>query len=214
MKNNKTKVFLLISILLLTGSLGGIATAATTTSTIIPNQSALLYMTPSSAYSSLTLTIGDSVESTMNLNAAQNEVCTVTGELAFKNLTCEDITIAGNVNATIIPTCSNPKFSITIPNCTKLDGITLLTTSTKTENIGPAAVSILPGEMKDSKNSVVGIAGREVAYDVTDTTTTNATLDLSATQNQTSSQGLKVIIGIVAVLVLGAILYFALKKKK
>lgn len=214
MKNNKTKVLLLISSLLLTVSLGGIATAATTISTIIPNQGALLYMTPSSSYSSLTLITGDSVESTMKLNAAQNEVCIVSGELAFKNLTCENITIAENVNATIIPTCSNPTFSITIPNCTKLDGITLLTTSTKTENIGPASVSILPGEMKDSKNSVVGIAGREVAYDVTNTTTTNATLDLSETQSQTSAQDINVIIGIAAVLVLGTILYFVFKKKK
>ena len=150
----------------------------------------------------------------MKLNAAQNEVCTVEGELSFKNLTCQTITVARNMNATIIPTCSNPTFSITIPNCTKLDGITLLTTSTKTENIGPAAVSILPGEMKDSKNGVVGIAGREVAYNVTNTTTTNVTLDPSGTQSQTSANGTKVIIGIVVVLVLGAILYFAFKKKK
>ncbi|MFH1129229.1 MAG: hypothetical protein V1686_00620 [Patescibacteria group bacterium] len=126
MENTKTKIIL--SAIVFLSVIGFVGTVNAVGSS--------LYVSPAS----LTKTAGNVFSVSVGFNASGNKVCAVEGTLVFNNLTCQSITVAGDVMAQSSPTCSNPHFLIGIPGCTTSDKA-LLTLSVKAENAGTASIN-------------------------------------------------------------------------
>ena len=124
-KNIKTKIILSAIIFLSVVGFIGIADAI----------GASLYVSPAS----LTKIAGNTFSVSVGFNASGSKVCAVEGTLVFSNLSCQSITVAGDVMAQSSPTCSNSHFLIGIPSCTILDKI-LLTVSVRAGNAGAASI--------------------------------------------------------------------------
>jgi len=108
----------------------------------------------------VTKTPGDVFQISLGVNSSGEKVCAVEGTLSFKNLSCQNITVASGVMAQSSPTCSNPYFLIGIPSCTTGDK-PLLSVSVRTGSAGTASLSItgvdLIGEGTSLSNaSVIG----------------------------------------------------------
>ncbi|MDP3956249.1 MAG: hypothetical protein Q8Q18_03335 [bacterium] len=126
MKHTKTKIILSAIVFLSVISIASTAYAA----------GASLYVSPAS----LTKTVGDTFGVSVGFNASGNKVCAVEGTLAFNNLSCQNITLAGDVTPQSSPTCSNPYFLIGVPSCTMADKV-LFTVSVKTVDASAASIS-------------------------------------------------------------------------
>ena len=126
MKNTKTKIVL--SAIIFLSIAGFVGTVAATGPS--------LYVSPAS----LIKTVGNILDVSVGVNASGNKVCAVEGKLVFNNLSCQSITMAGDVNPQSSPTCSNPYFLIGMPNCVTTDKV-LFTVSTKAENAGIASIN-------------------------------------------------------------------------
>jgi len=98
---------------------------------------ASLYVLPAS----LTKTVGNIFSVSVGFNASGSKICAIEGTLVFNNLTCQNITVTGDVMTQSSPTCLNHYFLIGIPNCTTLDK-KLLTLSVKAGSAGNASVSV------------------------------------------------------------------------
>jgi len=125
MKNTKTKIILSAIIFLSFAGFVGIASAAGPS----------LYVSPAS----LTKTAGDIFSVSVGVSVSGSKVCAVEGTLVFTNLSCQDITVVGDVNPQSAPTCSNPHFLIGAPGCTTADK-TLFMVSVKAESAGAASI--------------------------------------------------------------------------
>lgn len=126
MKNTKTKIILSVIVFLSVAGFVNTANAA----------SASLYVSPAS----LTKTAGDTFNVSVGFNASGNKVCAVEGTLVLNNLSCQSITLAGDVTPQSSPTCSNPHFLIGVPSCTTVDKV-LFTVSVTAGNAGVASIS-------------------------------------------------------------------------
>lgn len=128
MKNTKTKIILSVIIFLSVIGFIGTANAAGVS----------LYISPAS----ITKTAGDTFNVSVGFNASGGKVCAVEGTLVFNNLSCQSITVSGDIDIVkqSSPTCSNPHFLIGIQNCTTSDRV-LLTASVKAGSAGTASVS-------------------------------------------------------------------------
>ncbi len=126
MKYAKTKIILSAIIFLSVAGFVGTVIAAGSS----------LYVSPAS----LTKTVGDTFSMSVEVNALGNKVCAVEGTLVFNNLSCQSITVTGDVTPQSSPTCSNPHFLIGVPSCTTVDKA-LFTVSAKAENAGAATIS-------------------------------------------------------------------------
>lgn len=126
MKNTKTKVILSVIIFLSVAGFVNTANAA----------GASLYVSPAS----LTKTVGDTFGVSVGFNASGNKVCAVEGTLVFNDLSCQSITLTGDVTPQSSPTCSNPHFLIGVPSCTTADKV-LFTVSVKAGGAGIASIS-------------------------------------------------------------------------
>lgn len=133
MKNTKTKIILLAIIFSAVIGFVGTANAA----------GASLYISPAT----LTKTAGDTFNVSVGFNASGNKVCAVEGTLVFNNLTCQSITMAGDVTPQSSPTCANPYFLIGVPSCTTADKVLLTVLvkagSASTASIGLTSVDII-----------------------------------------------------------------------
>ncbi|MDO8557268.1 MAG: hypothetical protein Q7R98_02280 [Candidatus Jorgensenbacteria bacterium] len=125
MKDTKTKIILLAIIFLSVAGLAGIVAAA----------GPFLYVSPAN----LTKTAGDIFDVSVGVNTSGSKVCAVEGTLVFSNLSCQNITVAGDVTPQSSPTCSNPHFLIGVPSCTIGDR-SLFTVSAKAGNTGAASI--------------------------------------------------------------------------
>ncbi len=126
MKNNKIKIILSAIIFLSVVGFVTTVNAASSSLNIFP--------------ASLTKTVGNIFNVSMEVNASGNKICAVEGTLVFDNLSCQSITMADGVMAQSSPTCSNPHFLIGIPSCSTADK-TLLTVSVKAGSTSTASVS-------------------------------------------------------------------------
>jgi len=126
MKNIQIKVILSAIILLSTISLVGITSAASTS----------LYVFPAS----LTKTAGSIFSASVGVTTAGNKVCVIEGTLVFNNLSCQSITLSGDVTPQSMPTCSNPYFLLGVPGCSTIDKV-LFTTSVKAGSAATASIS-------------------------------------------------------------------------
>lgn len=126
MKNTKTKIILSVIVFLSVAGFINTANAA----------SASLYVSPAS----LTKTAGDTFNVSVGFNASGNKVCAVEGTLVFNDLSCQSITLSGDVTPQSSPTCSNPHFLIGVPSCTTADKA-LFTVSVTTGGAGMASIS-------------------------------------------------------------------------
>ena len=127
MKNTKTKIILSAIIFLSVAGFAGIVLAA----------GPFLYVSPAS----LTKTVGSTFGTSIGVNASGSKVCAVEGTLVFKNLSCQNITIASGATPQSSPTCSNPHFLIGVPSCTTADKV-LFTVLVKAGNAGTASISL------------------------------------------------------------------------
>lgn len=125
MKNTNIKIILSATIFLSVVCFVGTAIAA----------GASLYVSPAS----LTKTVGNAFSVSVGVNASGSKVCAVEGTLVFNNLSCQSITVSGDVMVQSSPTCSNPHFLIGIPSCTTSNK-TLLTVSVKAGNAGTTSI--------------------------------------------------------------------------
>ncbi len=126
MKNTKTKIVLSAIIFLSVVGFTGMVFATGPS----------LYVSPAS----LTKTAGDTFSVSVGFRASGSKVCAVEGTLVFNNLSCQSITVAGDVTPQSSPTCSNPHFLIGVPSCTTADKA-LFTVSAKAGNVGTASIS-------------------------------------------------------------------------
>lgn len=126
MKNTKTKIILSAIIFLSVAGFVGTVVAAGPS----------VYVSPAS----LTKTIGDIFNVSVGVNASGSKVCAVEGTLIFNNLSCQSITVAGDVTPQFAPTCLSPYFLIGAPSCATADKV-LFTVSTKAGNVGIASIS-------------------------------------------------------------------------
>lgn len=76
----------------------------------------------------------------VGVNASGSKVCAVEGTLVFNNLSCQNITVAGDVTPQSSPICSNPHFLIGVPSCTTADKV-LFTATVKAESAGTSSIS-------------------------------------------------------------------------
>ena len=133
MKNTKTKIIL--SAIIFSAVIGFVGTANAA--------GASLYISPAT----LTKTAGDTFNVSVGFNASGNKVCAVEGTLVFNNLTCQSITMAGDVTPQSSPTCANPYFLIGVPSCTTADKVLLTVLvkagSASTASIGLTSVDII-----------------------------------------------------------------------
>jgi len=133
MKNTKTKIIL--SAIIFSAVIGFVGTANAA--------GASLYVSPAT----LTKTAGDTFNVSVGFNASGNKVCAVEGTLVFNNLTCQSITMAGDVTPQSSPTCANPYFLIGVPSCTTADKVLLTVLvkagSASTASIGLTSVDII-----------------------------------------------------------------------
>ncbi|MFA6135745.1 MAG: hypothetical protein WC705_00015 [Candidatus Paceibacterota bacterium] len=120
----KAKIILSVSIFLITG-FSGIVNAAESS----------LYVSPIN----LTKSIGDVFDVSIGIRTSGNKVCAVEGTLILNNLSCQNMTLSGDVTPQTSPTCSNPHFLIGIPSCTIVDK-TLFTASIKGTATGASSV--------------------------------------------------------------------------
>jgi hypothetical protein len=127
MKNTKTKIILSTIIFLSVVGFVGILNAA----------GASLYVSPAS----ITKTAGDTFSVSVGFNASGSKVCAAEGTLVFNNLSCQNITVAGDVTPQSSPTCSNPHFLIGVPSCTTADKV-LFTVSVKAGSVGTASINL------------------------------------------------------------------------
>ena len=130
MKNTKTKIIL--SAIVFLSVIGFVGTV----SAVGPS----LYVSPAS----IIKTAGDTFSVSVGFNASGSKVCAVEGTLVFNNLSCQSITVSGDIDivAQSFPTCSNPHFLIGIQNCTT-SGRVLLTASVKAGSAGTASISLI-----------------------------------------------------------------------
>ncbi len=145
MKNTKTKIIL--SAIIFLSVAGFVATADAAGSS--------LYVSPAS----LTKTVGDTLNVSVGVNASGSKVCAAEGTLVFNNLTCQNITVAGDVTPQSSPTCSNSHFLIGVPSCTIADKA-LFTVSVKAGNAGTSSIGFtgvdIIGEGVSVSNASVG----------------------------------------------------------
>ncbi|MDP3057338.1 MAG: hypothetical protein Q8N37_02340 [bacterium] len=126
MKNTKTKIILSAIIFLSVAGFAGIVAAAGSS----------VYVSPAS----LTKTVGDIFSVSAGVSTSGSKVCAVEGRLVFNNLSCQSITVDGNVTPQSVPTCSNPYFLIGVPSCSTADKV-LFTVSAKAGSAGTASIS-------------------------------------------------------------------------
>lgn len=125
MNKNKTKILILGIIAVL---LGGYQTALAGSSS--------LYVSPAS----LSKTVGESFNVSVNVNSAGNKVCAVEGTLNLSKLSCQSVSLGQGVMAQSTPSCSNTYFLIGIPGCTTGDKA-LFTMNVKGTSAGTAGIN-------------------------------------------------------------------------
>ena len=148
MKNIKTKIILSAIVLLSVVGFVGTVDAAS------------LYVSPATASN----TVGSVISASVGLNTAGSKVCAVEGTLVFNGLTCQSITVSGDVMVQASPTCSNPKFLLGIPNCTT-SNMALLTVLVKAGSAGSASISVA-GVDVIGEGSSVGSASANGSYTI------------------------------------------------
>ncbi|MBU4338440.1 hypothetical protein KKB43_00210 [Patescibacteria group bacterium] len=126
MKNTKIKIILSAIIFLSVAGFAGTAAAAGSS----------VYVSPAS----LTKTVGDIFNVSVGVSTSGSKVCAVEGTLVFNNLSCQSITVDGNVTPQSVPTCSNPYFLIGVPSCSTADKV-LFAVSAKAGSTGAASIS-------------------------------------------------------------------------
>lgn len=128
----KTKIFLLLILLLPAVLIGQSVSADTSSVSVLPSsgqKTAVSYF-----------------DVTVSLNPAGNKVCVVKGTLTFENLTCNAITTSQGLVAQVSPTCNSPNFVIGIPDCATAQQ-NLFSISVKAGNAGQAGISITQEEV-------------------------------------------------------------------
>lgn len=75
------------------------------------------------------------------INPNGSKVCAVEGEFVFNNITATSITLPSNVIPQSLPTVSNPKFLIGIPNCTT-SNLNIADIGLNVSGLGSATVSV------------------------------------------------------------------------
>lgn len=106
-----------------------------------------------------TKTVGTTINASVQIDPQENKICVVKGTLNFENLTCQGITVATGLIPQVVPTCSNPNFTIGIPKCTT-DAQNILSISAKGGVVGQGKIAL-------SGVSVIG-AGTAVAFNSAD----------------------------------------------
>jgi hypothetical protein len=96
-----------------------------------------LFISPASS----TQNAGTNINASIKISNSGTKVCAVEGTLVFNNVSCQSITLSGNVTPQTSPTCSNPYFLIGIPSCTTSD-VTLMTVSAKAVSAGLASINL------------------------------------------------------------------------
>ncbi|MCX6704856.1 MAG: hypothetical protein NT162_00760 [Candidatus Woesebacteria bacterium] len=167
MKYTKTKIILSAIIFLSVAGFVGTVIAAGSS----------LYVSPTS----LTKTIGDTFSVSVGVNASGSKVCAVEGTLVFNNLSCQNITVAGDVTPQSSPTCSSPYFLIGVPNCTMVDNA-LFTVSAKAKNAGIATISFTG---VDIIGEGVSVGSASISGSYTINTVSASTPTLAPTQTPT-----------------------------
>jgi len=99
-------------------------------------------------------TVGVPFKVSVQANAAGNKVCVVSGTLVFKNLSCQNITIANGLIAVTAPSCGSPSFTIGIPKCTT-NVQNLISLSVYGNGVGQATLSIAGAKVIGASTDVV-----------------------------------------------------------
>jgi hypothetical protein len=123
-----------------------------------------LYVSPNTA----TKNVGDTMTITVGVAAADNEVYAVEGTLAFDNLTCQSITVAGGLTPQTSPSCASPSFLLGVPGGTKVSK-TLLTVVVKATAAGTAKLTVTNVDIV-GKGTSLSKAGASGSYTVNSTT--------------------------------------------
>lgn len=148
MKN--TKIKFVLSLLLM--FLFVISFAGTVKGSALP----FLYVSPSSAERNT----GEIMNVSVRVNPSGENVCLVEGRVVFNNLSCQSITVSGDLMAQSAPSCSNPYFLIGIPGCTLTDknifNISVRTGSAGQGTISFTSVDIIGEGVSLSNNSASG----------------------------------------------------------
>lgn len=98
---------------------------------------AIISVSPSTASKN----VGVAFDVKVQLDPSGNKTCVATGTLVFDGLTCTGISIEPGLMAQVLPTCSNPNFTLGVPKCTTAFQ-NLMTISVKGNQAGAATLSI------------------------------------------------------------------------
>ncbi len=137
MKNMKTKIIILAS-LISTFGMFGISQAA----------SVYLEVSPSTLIKNVDANFTSSVRL-----VTDSDVYAVEGTLAFNNMTCKNITLSKGVVVQSMPTCSNPYFLIGIPSGTNVD-MDLFQILVSGSSVGSASIGFLSVDIIGAGNSL------------------------------------------------------------
>ena len=147
MKNTKIKFILSLSLMFLF-AVGFVNTIEGST---LPS----LYVSPPSAQKNA----GEIMNVSVRVNPSGKNVCLVEGRIVFNNLSCQSITVAGDLMAQSTPSCSNPYFLIGIPGCSLTDK-NVFNMSVRTGSAGQGTISFtnvdVVGEGVSVSNNSVG----------------------------------------------------------
>lgn len=125
-----------------------------------------------------------------------SKVCAVEGEFVFTNISATSITLSSSVIPQTLPTLSNPKFLIGIPNCTT-SNLNIADIGLNASSVGSAVVSIknldIVGEGNTLGNTqstavfnIVANTSSDKVYKNTNTidTTTNSNISKDSNKNK------------------------------
>ena len=138
---NKKIILLSLSVIIGVAAFSQLVYAASSTVSVLP--------------ATASKNVGTGFNIAVQLDPQGEQVCAVRGTLNFSNLSCQAITVANGLYATVTPTCASPSFILGIPKCTTATQ-NLLSVSVKGIKAGSATVSF-------AAVKVIG-AGADVAF--------------------------------------------------